>query len=764
MDVDGLLTLQLVSKDIYCKVQNDKNCLCYWSILCINYAKKYGLYYHLKYGMNAGDAKRHILEDLFPSRHKWDTDEKPTAKSFKVRTMCRFRPGNSGGGKVLLPLHQFLKLRREKVRKQLENPDGAGTATNGEDSTSKFGQQIPEKYLDPVLGIVMKDPVKLTTSGQIIDRSVAVQCVVHGGRDPFNNEKLVSANLIPQPEFSKEIADWMASNMSFDPSVDVADLKPLVDAGNAVDPLLLEALMEAQQLATMSNKLYTESRASHARVSLQDYIAHNPYLVVEEQAEMEAEADAPETDDAPLPPSDADGQDFAEEVEAETDPAVRKKDAYRSLKMSDSPKIVDVSVPSSFVTMHIPGQGVTSFHFAKVFHENGGNASVSAAAVCAPGFGFGRPSASRVNVNHQRSVYEKSTKDAVLSVMNGVNACVLCYGQTGAGKTFSMMGEQGVLEKFHEQHCNPLHIDPNTGVSNLIMPECTGVVVRAFCELLEAKTLMQELGSNVAVVISAQFVEIYNEKCTDLLSGKGIFFRRDTGEPVGAMSAPVETMQDVLLMLHTGQQRKKFAATAMNDHSSRSHTALILTVSQSRPIAAEVGCGAEASSAHCSSSLFLVDLAGSERVKKSRAQGQQLTEAVGINRSLLVLGKVIASLSEGRAHVPYLESKLTTLLKQAFGGNCRTNVLIHCRSDEAHSEETLQSMRFGERCAMILNSVKAAATSKESTLLAIDEAVERMEKQLKALRNNNKEHLEAFKQVSASMNTLQLKRNIVADM
>jgi hypothetical protein len=70
------------------------------------------------------------------------------------------------------------------------------------------------------------------------------------------------------------------------------------------------------------------------------------------------------------------------------------------------------------------------------------------------------------------------------------------------------------------------------------------------------------------------------------------------------------------------------------------------------------------------SQLYLVDLAGSERVKKSKVTGQRMREAVGINSSLLVLGKVIASLVESRSHVPYFESKLTTMLKSAFGGNC----------------------------------------------------------------------------------------------
>ena len=163
-----------------------------------------------------------------------------------------------------------------------------------------------------------------------------------------------------------------------------------------------------------------------------------------------------------------------------------------------------------------------------------------------------------------------------------------------------------------------------------------------------------------------------------------------------------------------------------------------------------------------SSSLYLVDLAGSERIKKSKAVGLQLNEAVGINSSLLVLGKVISALVEGKSHIPYLESKLTTLLRNAFGGNCRTNVIVHCRPDDIHADETLQSLRFSERCSMILNETKTAAKSVEATLQAFDEVLQRMEKQLHTLKNGtSKSQMLAYKKVSESYHTLLQKRKDV---
>ena len=435
-----------------------------------------------------------------------------------------------------------------------------------------------------------------------------------------------------------------------------------------------------------------------------------------------------------------------EEETTETDSESENK--HKKLLAKDHTKIVDVNTKNSFVSMHIPGQGVKSFHYKKVFHEKGVTT------------GGGRDGLSAA-YNSQANVYKKSTRESVLSVMNGYNACILCYGQTGSGKTFTLFGDLNSIEKLHEKHVTNELVSVSNGsgtdtgivtVSDTIMlDETCGMVLRTFLELLDAKVSMQK--QHIQVDIGVQFVEIYNEKATDLMTGNDVKIRRDNGEPVGAMSTNIESVGDVLSLLVAGQQRKRFAATAMNDHSSRSHTALIVTVTQnSNNIAA---C---TDAMHCSSVLYLVDLAGSERVKKSKAVGVQFREALGINKSLLVLGKVISSLVEGKSHIPYLESKLTTMLRSAFGGNCRTNVLIHCRPDESHADETLQSMRFGERCSMILNATKAAATSKEVTLQTIDGALETLERQIDSLRQNDKQHLDSFQKLTKSLSLLTKKR------
>ncbi|KAJ1414436.1 P-loop containing nucleoside triphosphate hydrolase protein [Ochromonadaceae sp. CCMP2298] len=387
--------------------------------------------------------------------------------------------------------------------------------------------------------------------------------------------------------------------------------------------------------------------------------------------------------------------------------------------------IVQVDDKTGTVCMHIPGAGVKAFHYSTV-HQ---------------------PEAS------QEQVYEKDAQDAISAVLHGLNACIMCYGQTGAGKTYTFFGPDGTLEaKNDSSEQEAKH----------------GIVIRACQELLQARDFLCKNGVNVS--FTAQFVEIYEEQVTDLLTGQRVSVRRDNGHINGAVEAPINTMQQVMETLRCGHERKRFAATAMNERSSRSHTAFVVHVLQkldpgkmgqfARSGASGLcaALGGAVSDKLIRSQLHLIDLAGSERVKKSKAEGVRLREAVGINSSLLVLGKVISSLVQGNSHVPYFESKLTTLLKAAFGGNSKTTVVINCRSDGDYGDETLQSMRFGERCAMISNSLRQAASSFETAIGAVEEALAAVRAQLVSLEARGKQHLPSYKNLLASCNTLDRKR------
>merc|ERR1719446_1953937 len=110
-----------------------------------------------------------------------------------------------------------------------------------------------------------------------------------------------------------------------------------------------------------------------------------------------------------------------------------------------------------------------------------------------------------------------------------------------------------------------------------------------------------------------------------------------------------------------------------------------------------------------------------------------MREAITINSSLLVLGKCITALSEGQRHVPFHESKLTKLLRGAFGGSSRTTCCIAASPDDAHAENTVQAMRFGERCSTITNSAKIGAVSATQALAVVDGAVSSCEQSMRNL-------------------------------
>ena len=132
----------------------------------------------------------------------------------------------------------------------------------------------------------------------------------------------------------------------------------------------------------------------------------------------------------------------------------------------------------------------------------------------------------------------------------------------------------------------------------------------------------------------------------------------------------------------------------MNSSSSRSHLVSIITVHRRIANTGEIRTG----------KLHLVDLAGSEKVRRTKVEGERLEEAKNINSSLSTLGKVIHALTDGRStHVPYRDSKLTRLLQESLGGNARTALVIACSGNDADEDETLSSLRFGQRAKRIRN-------------------------------------------------------------
>ena len=263
-------------------------------------------------------------------------------------------------------------------------------------------------------------------------------------------------------------------------------------------------------------------------------------------------------------------------------------------------------------------------------------------------------------------------------ILNGYNGTVFAYGQTGAGKSYTMMGSD---------------IDDEDGKG--IIPR---IVEQIFASILASP-------SNIEYTVRVSYMEIYMEKIRDLLAPQNdnlpVHEEKSRGVYVkGLLEIYVSSVQEVYEVMRRGGLARVVAATNMNEMSSRSHSIFVVTVTQKN---------IETGSAK-SGQLFLVDLAGSEKVGKTGASGQTLEEAKKINKSLSALGMVINSLTDGKStHIPYRDSKLTRILQESLGGNSRTTLIINCSPSSYNDQETISTLRFGVRAKAIKNKAKINA-------------------------------------------------------
>lgn len=263
-------------------------------------------------------------------------------------------------------------------------------------------------------------------------------------------------------------------------------------------------------------------------------------------------------------------------------------------------------------------------------------------------------------------------------ILNGYNGTVFAYGQTGAGKSYTMMGA-----------------DIDDEEQRGIIPR---IVEQMFTSILKSP-------GNIEYTVRISYMEIYMEKIRDLLAPQNdnlpIHEEKSRGVYVkGLLQIYVSSVQEVYEVMRRGGSARATAATNMNQESSRSHSIFVLTITQKN---------VETGSAK-SGQLFLVDLAGSEKVGKTGASGQTLEEAKKINKSLSALGMVINSLTDGKStHIPYRDSKLTRILQESLGGNSRTTLIINCSPSSYNDQETISTLRFGVRAKAIKNKAKINA-------------------------------------------------------
>jgi kinesin family protein 5 len=290
--------------------------------------------------------------------------------------------------------------------------------------------------------------------------------------------------------------------------------------------------------------------------------------------------------------------------------------------------------------------------------------------------------------SRQKDVFDFSIKSTVDDILNGYNGTVFAYGQTGAGKSYTMMGTD---------------IDNDEGRG--VIPR---IVEQIFASILSSP-------GTIEYTVRVSYMEIYMERIRDLLAPHNdnlpVHEEKNRGVYVkGLLEIYVSSVQEVYEVMRRGGTSRAVASTNMNQESSRSHSIFVITITQKN---------VETGSAK-SGQLFLVDLAGSEKVGKTGASGQTLEEAKKINKSLSALGMVINNLTDGKSsHIPYRDSKLTRILQESLGGNSRTTLIINCSPSSYNDAETLSTLRFGMRAKAIKNKAKVNAELSPMELKAL---------------------------------------------
>lgn len=250
----------------------------------------------------------------------------------------------------------------------------------------------------------------------------------------------------------------------------------------------------------------------------------------------------------------------------------------------------------------------------------------------------------------QKELFLAHFNEDIDNVLQGYNSTIIAFGQTAAGKSHTMTGG-------------------NTRATEGIIPRAVRRIFENECQFL-----------------TASYIEIHNEKARDLFNCLSPVSILGDGTLKDARILKAESLHQVMKMLAEGNKSRAVANTNMNNASSRSHAILSLKLES----------GAK---------LVLVDLAGSEVVKKTGASGQTLGEAGSINKSLTSLSMVISALTQPNAskvqHIPYRSSKLTQVLQDALGGDCKTTLIVNCSSSATHMAETISSLRFGLRSKQI---------------------------------------------------------------
>ncbi|XP_053412067.1 kinesin-like protein KIF21A isoform X9 [Nycticebus coucang] len=342
--------------------------------------------------------------------------------------------------------------------------------------------------------------------------------------------------------------------------------------------------------------------------------------------------------------------------------------------------------------------------------------------------------------SQQEQIYIQCIEKLIEGCFEGYNATVFAYGQTGAGKTYTM----------------------GTGFDVNIIEEEQGIISRAVKHLFKSieekkHTAIKNGLPPPDFKVNAQFLELYNEEVLDLFDTtrdidaknkkSNIRIHEDsTGGiyTVGVTTRTVNTESEMMQCLKLGALSRTTASTQMNVQSSRSHAIFTIHVCQTRvcpQIDAENATDNKIISESSQMNEFetltakfhFVDLAGSERLKRTGATGERAKEGISINCGLLALGNVISALgdkSKRATHVPYRDSKLTRLLQDSLGGNSQT-IMIACVSpSDRDFMETLNTLKYANRARNIKNKVMVNQDRASQQINALRSEITRLQMEL----------------------------------
>ncbi|XP_027642829.2 kinesin-like protein KIF9 isoform X5 [Falco peregrinus] len=297
----------------------------------------------------------------------------------------------------------------------------------------------------------------------------------------------------------------------------------------------------------------------------------------------------------------------------------------------------------------------------------------------------------------QELAYETVAKKVVSEALVGYNGTIMCYGQTGAGKTYTMTGATAEYEH-------------------------RGIIPRAIQQVFKATAHSVD-----PFKVRISYLEIYNETLFDLLSTMTSSGTSDMQMAVvdcpqgvyvkGLSIHSVSHEEDALNLFFEGETNRVIAEHTLNKNSSRSHCIFTIYIESRFRLFSDVKC--------VNSKINLIDLAGSERLSKTGSEGQVLKEATYINKSLSFLEQIVIALADPkRDHIPFRQSKLTHVLKDSLGGNCNTVLVANICGEAVHVEETLSSLRFATRMKWITTEpVLNETCDREGTVKALEKEI-----------------------------------------